>query len=413
MCIRQLHGTTLPVEFIYTKNNCLVDAKRAIQFGSFYFRIYPVVKARRRVHKTLLIQQNNQDSGHTRTEVLFSQMTENAEKSLPSHWNALEWCLFVTIIVVPMTLHSGFFSATDATGKSMKSAETSDSHAVLDVPVLSALLNPNPQGSRGGAEIVVSEDALVSSGPVGEDVIAASRLSTGEISVYTVRAGDTLSHIAGMYGVTANTILWANDLSRATAIKEGQTLIILPVAGVQHTIKKGDTLSAIAKKYDGDVEEIMEYNQVASNDDLVVGEKIVVPGGMITIPPTAASPTKIAGKSSSGGWLTHPIPGAIKTQGIHGYNAVDFGVSAGTSVRAAGTGEVMVSKSSGWNGGYGQYIVVRHSNGAQTLYAHLSRNDVGVGATVSQGQVIGASGNTGRSTGPHLHFEVRGASNPF
>ncbi len=340
-------------------------------------------------------------------------MTDSAEKGLPSHWNMVEWGLFVAAIVVPVTLHSGFFSDAEAATTSEVAAEMVGSNSVLDMPVLSAVLNPNPHGSRGGAEIVVNEGALVSSGPVGEDVIAASRGGVGEISVYTVRAGDTLSHIAEMYGVTANTILWANDLPRATAIKEGQTLIILPVAGVQHIVKKGDTIGSIAKKYDGDVEEIMTYNQISSNDELVVGEKVVVPGGSIKIAPSAVSPTKIAGSSSSGGWLTHPIPGAVRTQGIHGYNAVDFGASSGTTIRAAGGGEVIVSKSSGWNGGYGQYIVIRHSNGAQTLYAHLSRNDVGVGAYVVQGQVIGASGNTGRSTGPHLHFEVRGASNPF
>lgn len=342
-------------------------------------------------------------------------MTDNAEKGLPRHWNAVEWCFFFAAIVVPMTLHSGFLEATSTedSGRSPV-VPLMRQESALDILLLSALQNPNPQSSRGGAEIVVTDNALVSSGPVGEDVIASSRTMTGEISVYTVRAGDTLSHIAEMYGVTANTILWANDLPRATAIKEGQTLIILPIAGVQHTIKKGDTLSAIAKKYDAEADEIMAYNQIASNDDLVVGEKLVIPGGSITIAPAvSASPTKIAGSSSSGGWLSHPVPGAIRTQGIHGYNAVDFGTSVGTSIRAAGSGEVIVSKSSGWNGGYGQYIVIRHSNGAQTLYAHLSRNDVGVGSYVTQGQVIGASGNTGRSTGPHLHFEVRGASNPF
>jgi len=74
---------------------------------------------------------------------------------------------------------------------------------------------------------------------------------------------------------------------------------------------------------------------------------------------------------------------------------------------------VIVSKSSGWNGGYGQYVVVRHHNGSQTLYAHLATNAVGVGAWVAQGEVIGGMGNTGRSTGTHLHFEVRGARNPF
>ncbi len=294
------------------------------------------------------------------------------------------------------------------------------SSSPLDVHVLSAQQNPNPLGARGGAEVLVEDGALVSVGPVGEDVIASAKGSSGasgEIRVYTVRAGDTLSHIAEMYDVTANTILWANDLPRASSIKEGQTLIILPIAGVRHTIKKGDTIKAIAKTYEGDVDEILAYNQLEAEEGLIVGSTIVIPGGAIHTAPVAksgATPTRTSGKSVAGaGWLSHPLPGSIKTQGLHGYNAVDFGSSIGTSVRAAASGEVIVSKSSGWNGGYGQYIVIKHSNGAQTLYSHLIRNDVGVGAYVSQGTVIGGVGNTGRSTGPHLHFEVRGASNPF
>jgi murein DD-endopeptidase MepM/ murein hydrolase activator NlpD len=103
----------------------------------------------------------------------------------------------------------------------------------------------------------------------------------------------------------------------------------------------------------------------------------------------------------------------MRTQGIHGYNAVDLAAAHASPVRAAAAGEVIVSKSSGWNGGYGNYIVVRHGNGTQTLYAHLSSNVVGVGAFVAAGERIGYMGSTGRSTGTHLHFEVRGATNPF
>ncbi len=410
MCIRQLRLLFSPVQFSYTKEiGLVVESAR----GLFFFPEFPVVSESRRVHNKFLIQPTTSEPGKPSTpETILDQVTENAEKALPSHWNVIEWAVFGVIVIVPLTLHSGFFGVGKISPAGPE-ASLPVTSSILDIALLSAMQQPNPQGFRGGAEVVAQEDALISTGPVGKDLIAASRLSGGEISVYTVRSGDTLSHIAEMYGVTANTILWANDLPRATAIREGQTLIILPVAGVQHTIKKGDTLSAIAKKYQGEVEEIMTYNQLSSNDDLVVGEEIVIPNGTVTI----AAPVRVSGsvatQGSGGGWLTHPIPGAIKTQSIHGYNAVDFAASVGTSVRAAGAGEVMVSRNSGWNGGYGQYIVVRHSNGAQTLYAHLSRNDVGVGAYVTQGQVIGVTGNTGRSTGPHLHFEVRGASNPF
>jgi len=294
--------------------------------------------------------------------------------------------------------------------------EVITSGSILDVPVLTTANTADPQLARGGAELMVHENALVSSGPVGADVINATRRNTGEINVYVVREGDSLSQIAEMFGVTTNTILWANDIPRATAIRPGDTLVILPVAGVRHVVKTGDTLALIAKKYDADIDEIMSYNQLLAASDITIGMTVIVPGGKVVAPPAPARVVggsgAITGSVSSVG-LSHPVPGAIKTQGIHGYNAVDFAAAEGTPIRAAAAGEVIVSRSSGWNGGYGQYIVVRHPNGVQTLYSHLSRNDVGVGAHVSQGQVIGAMGNTGRSTGPHLHFEVRGARNPF
>ena len=137
--------------------------------------------------------------------------------------------MVLLVIAIPVSVHAGIFSLGKAVVPSATAAEVIVyPKSAIDIPVLSALQNPNPQGARGGAEVVVQEDALVSSGPVGEDVIATARASSGEISVYTVRAEDTLSHIAEMYGVTVNTIMWANDMTRASSIKEGQTLIILP-----------------------------------------------------------------------------------------------------------------------------------------------------------------------------------------
>ena len=89
-------------------------------------------------------------------------------------------------------------------------------------------------------------------------------------------------------------------------------------------------------------------------------------------------------------------------------------IKVGSTVRAAASGVVSVVKDSNiWNGGYGYYLMIKHDNGTETLYAHLSRIDVEVGQEVAQGEAIALSGNTGRTTGPHLHFEVRGATNPF
>jgi murein DD-endopeptidase MepM/ murein hydrolase activator NlpD len=264
---------------------------------------------------------------------------------------------------------------------------------------------------------VVEDSALVSSGPVGADDVSSISLTSSEISVYTVREGDTLSMIAEMFGVTANTILWANDLRSATAIRPGDTLIILPIPGVQYRVKKGDTVASIAKTYGGDADEIRSYNQLG-DDALAVGSTIIIPGGTMPAPTRpASSGTRSAGTSSTGAGsaagLTHPLPGALRTQGLHGFNAVDLAAPVGTPIRAAAAGEVIVAKTGGWNGGYGNYIVIRHNSGIQTLYSHNDSNAVAVGDRVSAGQVIGYVGNTGRSTGPHLHFEVRGARNPF
>ena len=296
--------------------------------------------------------------------------------------------------------------------------DVSSTVTAVDAALLAAVSNPDALAGRGGAEIVVVDGSLVSTGPVGADVIARERKANniaGEIRVYTVREGDSLSKVAEMFGVTTNTILWANDLPRATAIQPGDRLVILPIAGVQHTIARGDTLSSIAKRYQSDADEILSYNQLDSAADLVVGEQIIIPGGSLHTAPARSTTVAASGATGavSSGFLSHQVPGAIKTQGIHGFNAIDLAAGHGTPIRAAAAGEVIVSKSSGWNGGYGQYVVIRHANGVQTLYSHLMRNDVGVGDWVGQGQVIGGMGSTGRSTGTHLHFEVRGARNPF
>ncbi len=325
----------------------------------------------------------------------------------------------VLFVVLPLSVQAGVFSlfGTDVTTYDATAVESAITESVLDTPVLVAATNPDPSSSRGGAELLVQDGVLVSTGPIGRDELASKKEFGGEINVYTVREGDTLSMIAEMFDVTSNTILWANDLANAKAIRPGQTLIILPIAGVRHVVKSGDTIASIAKKYEGNTEEIIAYNQLAKDQELAVGATVIVPGGALHAPVTTPRSSNTAARgvasASRNSSFSHPAPGTVKTQGIHGYNAVDFAGPVGTAIRAALGGEVIVSKSSGWNGGYGQYIVVRHANGTQTLYAHLSTNNVGVGDIVATGEVIGAMGNTGRSTGPHLHFEVRGARNPF
>jgi murein DD-endopeptidase MepM/ murein hydrolase activator NlpD len=355
---------------------------------------------RRRVHNKKRIQPSTQstenNSKHTTSQLHILQ---------PAYVLPATHLLLFLIVVIPLSVYARALSEKTPV---VHTATTS----ITDVPVLTPLQNPTPLGN-GGADIIVSDNTLLSSGPVGKDEIAEANTSTDEIRVYTVREGDSLSQIAEMFGVTANTIKWANDLTKSTEIQPGDTLLILPIAGVRHVIKKGDTITSLAKQYESDSAEILSYNQLSSNEDLIVGNTLIIPGGEMHAAPTQ-TPTKPAkGKTANGGGFINPAPGAIRTQGIHGYNGVDLAGATGSPIKAAAAGTVIVAKASGWNGGYGSYVVIKHKNGTQTLYAHLSSLSVGVGDSVAQGQVIGGMGNTGKSTGTHLHFEVRGGKNPF
>ncbi len=268
---------------------------------------------------------------------------------------------------------------------------------------------------------ITSGSALIpNSGPDGTLPPSSSNASGGSISLYEVREGDTLSGIADMFGVSTNTILWANDIKDAKTIQVGDTLLILPVSGVRYTIKKGGTLSDVAKLFDADVEEIALFNGIDPTSPLSAGTELIIPGGNLSTPKTvakapASSPTRTAtALPALTGYFGNPVPGARITQGIHGYNGVDLGAPNGTPVYASAGGTVIVAKNNGgYNGGYGNYIVIKHDNGTQTLYAHLSSVSISVGQTLEKGTRIGGVGNTGRSTGNHLHFEVRGAKNPF
>lgn len=300
------------------------------------------------------------------------------------------------------------------------SAEAASSLSVpsTKTPALKAAQHIDPNPAKGGGDIAIAGGmALVpESGPLGTNAdIQSPRKTADQISVYVVREGDTLSQIAEMFGVTTNTVLWSNDLKSARDIHPGDRLVILPITGVQHVVAKGETVNSIVKKYQGDLEEVLAFNNLPDGATVSVGDTIIIPHGVEPAPVRTSTSRSVAhssGGPSLAGYFLRPVSGGIKTQGVHGYNGVDIGVSNGTPVMASASGSVIIARS-GWNGGYGNYIVIQHPNGTQTLYAHLSDVYVSSGSSVSQGDVIGASGNSGRSTGPHLHFETRGAPNPF
>lgn len=245
------------------------------------------------------------------------------------------------------------------------------------------------------------------------------------ISYYTVKIGDTLSGIANNFGITVNTIIWQNGLSLNTLLRPGDKLTILPTSGVLYKIKAGDNLSKIARQYSIDAETISSYNNL-TGDRVIIGQSLIIPGGKPPAAPVGqiAQATNLAPKVQqvfttvkktvvdnlpSGGGMTWPTSGHRITQYYSlRHNGIDIANKVGTPIYAADNGKVELS-ASGWNGGYGNTILINHGK-LKTRYGHLSRLYVKAGQTVEKGQVIGEMGSTGRSTGPHLHFEVLSGS---
>ena len=249
---------------------------------------------------------------------------------------------------------------------------------------------------------------------------AVRQFRGGEVITHVVEPGETITSIAEKYGLKPETVIWENNLSVNAKLKPGQTLRILPVDGVRHKVKRGETIYSIGKKYGlegSEVQKIVDYpfNQFLNDEtfELAVGQYIMVPDG---VKPEAkkrrssyrkyvAAKTPDAGAVSATGTFVWPASGRI-TQGYKFYHkAIDIANRGGGPILAADAGTVVAA---GWDpSGYGRKVMIDHGNGYVTLYAHLSVIQVSVGQRVNRGNVIGQMGSTGRSTGTHLHFEIR------
>lgn len=278
------------------------------------------------------------------------------------------------------------------------------------------------QGLREPPDLnLVQENSLISLSPpqlVTPQVLGAliegSNLEEikNEILEYIVRPGDNLSSISSKFGISLNTILWANDLTTNSTLQPGQKLIILPVSGVIHHVKSGETISEIAKTYQADQKEIIAFNNLPPAGEIFVGDILIVPEGVI---PKIASPIQYAPLAQS--YFICPIPSPCRiSQGLHWYNAIDFSNGkCSEPVFAAASGLI---QKTGYQQIPGNYIRILHPNGIVTFYGHLSKILVAPGEKVSQGQIIGYTGYSGLTlpagpAGCHLHFGVRGARNPF
>lgn len=240
---------------------------------------------------------------------------------------------------------------------------------------------------------------------------------------YEVKAGDTLSEIASKFEIKTKTILDNNSIANANRLKEGTVLTILPVDGILHKVKKGETAESIAKQYKVKKDNVIAQNKLGEKD-VTIDQTIIVPGGTKIVPRYIASRGTTSADYRGAGYGTlanteyngavsstiiKPASGKITQYYRRGHYAIDIGNRNKGPILAAANG-VVIKSQGGYNGGYGNMIIVDHGNGRQSLYAHNSALYVKVGDTVTQGQTIAWMGNTGRvygATGIHLHFELR------
>ncbi len=239
-----------------------------------------------------------------------------------------------------------------------------------------------------------------------------SRSARRETIKYIVRPGESINGLGTDFGLTTLTIKHANNLSSNT-LKVGQELRIPPIDGLFVTVERNDALSTIANRYHVKVDDIIKYNNISKDDPIFAGNELLIPGAIVS---ASSSPTY----SKSGNISVpnfNPVPYSGKfvwptsspthylSQGYRlWHRAIDLPRTNGWGIYASAPGIIQTRTV---RGGYGNLIIINHGNGWSTYYAHLSEYKVQPGQYVEQGQLVGIMGNTGRSTGPHLHFEIR------
>ncbi|MDD5340830.1 MAG: M23 family metallopeptidase [Patescibacteria group bacterium] len=360
-------------------------------------------------------------------------MPENVSRPIYVFINKYSPHIFIVILTVAVSFSNLFATNTGAQIFGEKSilyamatgSDYEDQYIEESIDSAAPQIQTNYMGTEKNA---VSGSQNISAGTEPESIASISGLGAilkPEISSmeaaqrfrdqpieYIVKAGDTVSTIAEEFEITDETIMWQNNLSATSLIRPGQKLVILPINGVAHTVVKGDTLASIAKKYKADQQKIIDYNKLADVNDISIGELLVIPEGQPYRPPIA--PTRLAPIQQIFEQPAPVVPGQmVWPNGCHritqyfkwNHTGVDIACPLGTPIRAAEDGVIKAVHY--LNTGYGHSVDIDHGNGKMTRYGHMTTIYVKEGESVKAGQAIGLEGSTGKSTGPHLHFEVR------
>ena len=289
--------------------------------------------------------------------------------------------------------------------------------AVILVPIL--LRSGGPSQPSTSTQPVVTEIAPIVAPPIDETILPGSiteqpPLDGPVILDHTVEAGETLGQIASLLGVSVDQLVTSNRIRSPESLVAGQTLRV-PQEGILHEIKEGQTLTDISLTYAVSVEEITAANRITNPEMIYAGEEILIPRDASLPWRTVIALSKgaktrfiwplVGEVVSAFGWRIHPV-----LQFRHHHDGIDIDVPEGTTVVAAAAGLVSFV---GEEEGYGTMLVLSHADDYITAYGHLSRVFVYSGQFVEAGQPIAESGNTGTSSGPHLHFEVRNREFPI
>ena len=246
------------------------------------------------------------------------------------------------------------------------------------------------QGETGGASISPADVP---------DFITAV-----DFEEYMVAKGDTVSGIIQKFGLkNMGTLLSVNGISSAKKLKIGQKLVIPSIDGLIYTAVKGDSLSSIAGKFNLSINAILDANDL-ENQTVTIGQKLFIPG---------ATMSSFELKKALGELFIYPVIGRLTSP--FGYRrdpftgrksfhtGIDIAAPKGTPIKLTLDGTVAYT---GFSSVYGNYVIVTHSGGYQSMYGHMHTIKVRRGQVLNQGSIIGTVGNTGRSTGPHVHFSV-------
>jgi murein DD-endopeptidase MepM/ murein hydrolase activator NlpD len=264
--------------------------------------------------------------------------------------------------------------------------------------------------ARGGFESplapTISDSAISLNNGLTED--ETRQIPEVTYEVYRIKQGDMIGFIAEEYGVTQDTLISVNGILNTRAIQIGSYIKIPSMSGIRYTVREnGETIETIAKKYDVEPEICSDVNHILPSDPLKAGATVFVPGGILDSITLAEingdlfrNPLRGAFRyyTDRYGWRRSPFTGA---RSFH--SGIDMVGPRGTAIYAAMDGTVTTA---GWSDTYGNYVIVSHHSGYRTLYGHMDSISVKPGQKVYTGTKLGTLGNTGLSTGPHLHFTV-------